>query len=79
MHCVRRLVPVAGNVVQIQLDDRPEVVGYPRRVPVGNQPVSIANNCRRTKRRSVCKGMNLDNLHGITYQTDLAEDDPMHQ
>lgn len=79
MHYVRRLVPVAGDIVQIEFDNRPEVAGYPRGVSVGNQPVSIADNCRRTKCRPVCEGMNLGYLRELTYQTDLVEDDPMHQ
>ena len=38
---VRGTVPVVLNIVEVQLDDRPQVLSDPRGVAILNQPVSV--------------------------------------
>ena len=41
---VRSLVPVAGDVVEVELDDGPEGASDIGGVSVGNQPVGVVDN-----------------------------------
>lgn len=40
---VRRKVPVILNVIEIQLEDRPQVLSDPCSVPIRDQPVGVKN------------------------------------
>ena len=49
----RRAVPVILNVVQVQLEDGPQVLSDPCRVSVRNQPVGIKDESSGSQGRTI--------------------------
>lgn len=53
---IRCAVPVVLNVIEVQLDDRPQVLGDPGRVPILDEPVGVKDECRGPQCRTVPLG-----------------------
>lgn len=53
MQDVRRLVPVVGDVVEVELDDRPEGLSHIGRVAVVQEPVGVGDDSGRPESRSI--------------------------